>query len=73
MEKKKTRFRKIYDSLPAKAPVAPKSAFVKEIAKLVKVSETTVRCWLAGVQKPDALKTQIISEHLGVPENELFA
>lgn len=69
---KKTRFRQIYDALPPKAPIAPKSAFVKEIAALVKVHETTVRCWIAGTQKPDALKTSIIAEHLGVPENELF-
>lgn len=69
---KKTRFRQIYDALPSKAPIAPKSAFVKEIAALVKVHETTVRCWIAGTQKPDALKTSIIAKHLGVPENELF-
>ncbi len=69
---KKTRFRQIYDALPSKAPIAPKSAFVKEIAALVKVHETTVRCWIAGTQKPDALKTSIIAKRLGVPENELF-
>lgn len=71
--KKKTRFRLFYDALPPKAEVAPKSAFVKEIAKLVKVHEVTVRCWIAGTQKPDALKTSIIAKHLGVPENELFS
>lgn len=66
-QKKKTKFRQIYDALPSKAPIAPKSAFVKEIAKLVKVHEVTVRCWIAGTQKPDALKTSIIAKHLGVP------
>lgn len=70
--KKKTKFRQIYDELPTEKPIAPKSAFVKEIAKLVKVHEVTVRCWIAGTQKPDALKISIIAKHLGVPENELF-
>ena len=70
--KKKSKFRQIYDLLPPKAEVAPKTAWVKEIAAICKVHETTVRCWLAGTQKPDALKTSIIAEHLGVPENELF-
>ena len=30
----KSKFRQIYDALPAKAPVAPKTAFVKEVAEL---------------------------------------
>ena len=68
----KSKFRQIYDALPAKAPVAPKTAFVKEVAELCKVSEKTVRCWLAGAQKPDALKRSLLSQKLGVPENELF-
>lgn len=70
--KKKSKFRQIYDQLPPKAEVAPKTAWVKEIAAICKVHEVTVRCWLAGTQKPDALKTSIIAEHLGVPETELF-
>ena len=68
----KSRFRQIYDALPAKAPVAPKTAFVREIAELCKVSEKTVRCWLAGTQHPDKLRTSMIAQELGVNENELF-
>lgn len=68
----KSRFRQIYDALPAKAPVAPKTAFVREIAELCKVSEKTVRCWLAGTQHPDKLRTSMIAQKLGVNENELF-
>lgn len=71
-KKKKSKFRQIYDALPSKAPIAPKTAWVKEIAAMCKVHEITVRCWIAGTQKPDALKTSIIAKHLGVPENELF-
>ncbi len=70
--KKKTKFRQFYDALPPKAEVAPKTAFVKKIAAMCKVHEVTVRCWIAGTQKPDALKTSIIAQELGIPEQELF-
>lgn len=69
---KKNGFRKYYDALPAKAQVAPKTAFVREIAKLCYKSEKTVRCWLAGTQNPDALNRAIISKHLKISEKELF-
>ena len=70
--KKKTKFRQFYDALPPKAEIAPKTAFVKKIAAMCKVHEVTVRCWIAGTQKPDALKTSIIAQELGIPEQELF-
>lgn len=69
---KKSIFRQIYDSLPVDRPIAPKTAWVNEIAELVKVHPTTVRCWLAGTQKPDALRIGIIAKHLRVNENDLF-
>lgn len=69
---KKNQFRQIYDALPARTTVAPKARWVEKIAELCKVSTKTVRCWLAGVQKPDALRTEIISKYLGVPEDQLF-
>ncbi len=69
---KKTKFRQFYDALPPKADIAPKTAFVKKIAAMCKVHEVTVRCWIAGIQKPDALKTSIIAKELGIPEQELF-
>jgi hypothetical protein len=69
---KKNRFREIYDSLPARQEVAPKTDWVNEIAKITKSHPTTVRAWIYGTQKPDALKTSIISKHLGIPEDELF-
>ncbi len=68
----KTRFRQIYDALPEKATTAPKSEWVKRMAKICMVHPTTVRCWLAGTQHPDAIKTSILSKELGVPTNELF-
>ena len=60
---KKSIFRQIYDSLPVDRPIAPKTAWVNEIAELVKVHPTTVRCWLAGTQKPDAWKSHTNLTH----------
>ena len=70
---KKNRLREIYDSLPERKEVAPKTEWVNEIAKITKSHPTTVRAWLYGAQKPDALKVSIISKHLGIPEDELFS
>lgn len=69
----KTKFREIYDALPPKTSVAPKSEFVREMASLCKVHTSTVRCWLAGTQRPDALRTSILAKCLGVPEDVLFS
>lgn len=68
----KSRFRQFYDELPSKAPVAPKTAFVNEIAELCMVAKATVYCWLAGTQKPDKLRTSMIAKKLNVPAEELF-
>lgn len=72
---KKGRLRELYDSLPGKRITmeAPKTAFVKELAELTRSHPTTVRAWLYGTQRPDALKAGIIARHLGIPEDELFA
>ena len=68
----KCKFRQIYDALPPANVEAPKTVWVKRIAEICKVHPTTVRCWLAGTQKPDALRREIIAKELGVNENELF-
>ena len=68
----KCKFRQIYDALPPANVEAPKTVWVKRIAEICKVHPTTVRCWLAGTQKPDALRREIIANELGVNENELF-
>ena len=64
-------FSDIYHSLPRQAK-APKQAFVEDIAALCCCSQQTVRMWIQGVQRPDALKQKMISEHLGVNANVLF-
>lgn len=64
-------FSDIYHSLPRQAK-APKQAFVEDIAALCCCSQQTVRMWIQGVQRPDALKQKMISEHLGVNADVLF-
>lgn len=69
---KKSKFREIYDELPERTQVAPKTEWIKRIANICYVHPTTVRCWLAGTQKPDALRQQLISNELNVPVERLF-
>ena len=62
-----------YDALPdRKISKAPKSAFVDRIAEITMKSTKTIRCWLAGTQKPDALAQAMIEKELGIPASELF-
>lgn len=68
----KSRFRQIYDALPERKSVAPKKEWITKMADMCKVHPTTVRCWLAGTQRPDALRTSLLAKELGVGENELF-
>ena len=69
----KSKFRQIYESLPARAAKAPKTVWVEHIAKITMKSEQTVRCWLYGTQRPDALTLSILSKELDVPADELFS
>lgn len=66
------KFKEIYDGLPKRTTKTPKGEFVENIARICMVSDVTVRCWLSGTQKPDALRQSIISKELGVPATELF-
>ena len=66
-------FKELYNSLPGRSTaIPPKKAFVKKIASVTMKSETTVRCWLAGSQNPDALSKSMISKELGVSCEVLF-
>ncbi|MDH6307983.1 hypothetical protein M2451_002502 [Dysgonomonas sp. PFB1-18] len=66
-------FAQIYKGLPERTEVkAPKTAFVERIAEITKKSTKTVRCWIAGVQRPDALCQSLIEKELGVPGEYLF-
>lgn len=68
----KAGLRQCYDALPKRAPKAPRVAFVEHIAKVCRVHPNTVRYWIYGYQKPDALRKELLSKELGIPEEELF-
>lgn len=69
---KKMTFRCYYDTLGDRKIVAPKRDFVDEMAELCMVSIKTIRGYLAGTYQPDALRKKLISEKLGIPEDQLF-
>ncbi len=71
-ENEKMTFRGQYFVLPDKSEDTPRARFIKEMATLCLVSETTVRCWISGEYKPDALKQSLIAEKLGVSSELLF-
>lgn len=72
-EKNHKSFREIYNDLPERNAVkAPKTEFVEHIAALTMKSTKTVRCWLAGAQKPDALTMSLIEKELGISGAILF-
>ena len=64
-------FRSIYNSLP-KNTQSPKAQFIQEIAELCKVSEITVRMYISGVYRPDALKRSLIAKKLNANPDTLF-
>lgn len=73
IDKKKNKFREIYDALPPRqVAVAPKTAWVKDIAQRFKTHPITVRCWLNGTQTPEPFKACAIADYLGVPVEGLF-
>lgn len=71
-DNEKMTFRGQYFSLPDKSETSPKAKFIKEMAELCLVKPVTVRCWLAGMYKPDAIKTKLIAEKLGTKPEILF-
>lgn len=70
-ECEKMTFRGHYFSLDNDT-VSPRTLFIREIAKLCMVSETTVRSWIAGEYRPDALKQTILAKKLNRKPEELF-
>lgn len=63
-------FKHIYNEV--KTQPSPASQWIGEVADLTKKSEHTVRMWIAGVQQPDDLCKQVLSDYFGIPTEELF-
>lgn len=66
----KKTFKELYDERKNKP--TPAQEFIAEVASITHRTETTVRLWLCGQQKPDALACSIIAEHFDVPAEGLF-
>lgn len=54
-------------------PQNPQIAFIHRISELTHKSELSVRLWIKGTHKPDALTIKVIAEELGADPNTLFA
>jgi hypothetical protein len=60
-----------YLNLPERS--APKSDFVRKIARRCNVGEPTVRMWVKGKSKPsNSEHINILSEETGLKASELF-
>lgn len=66
---KKKTFKELYETLPNETP---KGQFIKRISSVTMKSEVTVRMWLSGRQKPDALTQKQIESELKVSADILF-
>ena len=53
-------------------PVAPATAFVREIMEVTKKSEIAVRRWLSGETEPAALTQEVLAKHLDTTPEILF-
>lgn len=66
-------FAELYQQAKAQErPVAPATAFVREVADLTKRTEIAVRRWLSGEAEPDALTQEVIAQRFGSTPEELF-
>lgn len=63
--------KQIYEEISV--PENPQMAFIRRISELTHKSELSVRLWIKGTHKPDALTIKVLSEALGVDPNTLFS
>lgn len=56
----------------AKKRPTPAASFIKSVAQLTNRSETAVRKWISGESQPDMNVMITLSQHFGVPYDELF-
>lgn len=67
---KKITFRELY-SAECEKPT-PRQAFMTECAEVTGLSETTVKQWANGVQKPNKTALKLLSEHFDCDPEYLF-
>lgn len=68
----KQKFNKMGFSEYMKSLPYPRTKDVEEIARLCKVSNSSVYRWIQGKSKPNALCRGLVSGYLGMQESELF-
>ncbi len=66
----KMSFKDLY--LREKEKPTPAQTFIEDIAELTKRSTNTVRMWIQGKQKPDALAQTQIAERYNLDISALF-
>lgn len=69
MSEQKT-LKELYEE--AKRLPSPAQTFVTELAELTCSKEMTVRLWLYGKQRPDALTQRVLAEHFKTSAEALF-
>lgn len=67
---KKIRFRELYTAECEKP--TPRQAFLTECAEVTGLSETTVKQWANGIQKPNKTALKLLAEHFDCDPEYLF-
>ena len=65
-------FKEIYTNEKEKAGGSKPSAFIQDIADAAMVSTETVIQWVGGWRNPSKAAAHLVSNHLGIPADELF-
>ena len=53
-------------------PLAPATAFIREVSEVTKKSEAAIRRWLSGESEPDALTQEVLADYFHTTPEELF-
>lgn len=63
-------FKEFYEQV--KNQPTPAQEFINKIAELTCSNEVTVRMWIGGRQRPNALAQRVLAEHFGTTPDALF-
>lgn len=63
--------KELYEEI--EVPANPQMAFIRYVSELTHKSELTVRLWIKGTHKPDALTIKVLAEALNVDPDTLFS
>lgn len=63
-------FKTLYEQV--KAQPTPTDVFFEEVCKVAHCRKNTVKMWLYDVQRPSTSSLLALSEHFGIPAQQLF-